>query len=128
MAIKINAVDAQRDLFAAKPDIDVEITLDDGEHHWTLHGGGVLLQSELTRYELATKDIVSMAKNSNDDQQMASRLETEMNANWDRFRSCFVANMTSDDGSAERWIDGSKYDYVTMPRVLQSILTQAGEQ
>lgn len=126
MAIKINAVEAQRQFFATKPDIQVDITLEDGEHQWTLHGGGVLLRSELSRYALMIRDIGNLNKNVENDDEASEQLLNDMDAAWERFRSCFSANMTSEDGSAERWINDSKYDYVGMPTVLSQILKEAG--
>lgn len=126
MAIKINAVEAQRQFFATKPNIQVDITLEDGEHQWTLHGGGVLLRSELSRYALQLRDLGNMAKNFDNDDEAGNQVSQDIEAAWERFRSCFLANMTSEDGSAERWINDSKYDYVTMPAILSQILEQAG--
>lgn len=125
MAIKINAVDAQRSFFAQKPDMEVDITLADGDHKWTLHGGGILLLSELNRYILQLRDLTALAQGDGND-DASKEVSAEINAAWERFLACFLANMTSDDGSAERWIKDAKYDYVTMPQILQEILKQAG--
>lgn len=125
MAIKINATNTIRELFAARPDIQVDITLEDGEHQWTLHGGGILLRSELSRYMLSVRDLGNLSKDAENDAETTRQLNSEIEASWKRFKSCFLANMTSEDGSSERWINEAHYDFVNMPTILNQVLSQA---
>ena len=124
MAIKINANQVRQQIFAKQPDVQVDITLDDGDHTWTLHGGGTMLRSELSRYLLVTRDLGNLSKNAENDEQANAEILQEMNQAWKRFESCFLANMTSDDGSSEKWIGQCQYDYVVMPAIINQILDQ----
>ena len=125
MAVNFDYKGKQAALFQAKPDVQMNIQFEDGEHVWIFKNSASFLQSELTRFLLEIQSLATEAsKVENIDQDPdAAKAFTEGLRNAEkRLQSAFNANVTSEDGSAEKWIDENINDFETIGTMLTEMI------
>lgn len=108
MAVKFNYVEQRDQLFKKKPDVEMSIEFDDGEHVWLFRNGGSFLETELQRMAVELRDLTNETKKIKDidhDQQAQQAFMDDMKSAMNRFKQAFKANVTSEDGSSDRWIE-----------------------
>lgn len=125
MAVNFDYVGKRQQLFQAKPDVQMNIKLDDGEHAWIFKNSASFLRTETTRYFL---EIQSIAQNAQDMQSMGDDEKAQQEfaegkrAATERFRSAFKASVTSEDGSSDKWIDDNINDIELLGTMLTEMI------
>lgn len=125
MAVNFDYKGKQAALFQAKPDVQMNIQFEDGEHVWIFKNGASFLQSELTRFLLEIQSLASEAskvENIDQDPEAAKAFTEGLRAAEKRLQSAFNANVTSKDGSAEKWIAGNINDFETIGTMLTEMI------
>lgn len=132
MAIKFNANKVYSDYMAKQPDTAVTVTLEDGEHNWTVRNSGAFLQSELLRFQSEMLQIQKLTADAKDasgeeQQQVLEIFSSSVN----RLVDAFKEQVKSDDGSATKWIDENRNDMqklaVVLGGLVSAIQTKAGD-
>ena len=132
MAIKFNANKVYNDYMAKQPDTAVTVTLEDGEHDWTVRNSGAFLQSELLHFQ---DDMLQIQKLTNDAEDATSEEQQQVleifNSSVNRLVDAFKEQVKSDDGSASKWIDENRNDMqklaVVLGGLVSAIQTRAGD-
>lgn len=132
MAIKFNAAKTYSDYMKKQPDTAVTVTLEDGEHEWTVRNSGAFLQSELLRFQsemLQIQKLTADAKDaSGEEQQQVLEI---FNSSVNRLVDAFKEQVKSDDGSSSKWIDENRNDMqklaVVLGGLVSAIQTRAGD-
>lgn len=125
MAVNFDYVERRQQLFQAKPDVQMNIKLDDGEHAWIFKNSASFLRTETTRYFL---EIQSIAQNAQDLQTMGNDEKAQQEfaegkrAATERFRSAFKSSVTSEDGSSDKWIDDNINDIELLGTMLTEMI------
>lgn len=125
MAVNFDYKGKQAALFQAKPDVQMNIQFEDGEHVWIFKNSASFLQSELTRFLLEIQSLASEAskvENIDQDPDAAKAFARGLRAAEKRLQSAFNANVTSEDGSAEKWIDENINDFETIGTMLTEMI------
>ena len=125
MAVNFDYKGKQAALFQAKPDVQMNIQFEDGEHVWIFKNSASFLQSELTRFLLEIQSLASEAskvENIDQDPDAAKAFTEGLRAAEKRLQSAFNANVTSKDGSAEKWIDENINDFETIGTMLTEMV------
>lgn len=125
-----NLDDRRAQLFAGKPDKDLTVTIDGTDHIWTFKGSGSFLLSELRRCGF---QIAELAKNiqaleGNVDDEVATKLLNEYNSALGRFKNAFKAQISSADGSHERWINEAIGEPDTMINLVQQMINALNKE
>lgn len=107
MAQRFDAVATQARLFKQRPDKTVTITLDDGDHTWTVKNGGGFIKKETIRLvsELQALSSTKASVDTANDEGARNEFATAAKTAIDRYRSAFNAQITSEDESASKWLD-----------------------
>lgn len=107
MAQRFDAVATQARLFKQRPDKTVTITLDDGDHTWTVKNGGAFIKKETIRLvsELQALSNTKASVDTANDEGARNEFATAAKTAIDRYRSAFNAQITSEDESASKWLD-----------------------
>lgn len=125
MAVNFDYKGKQAALFQAKPDVQMNIQFEDGKHVWIFKNSASFLQSELTRFLLEIQSLASEAskvENIDEDPEAAKAFMEGMRSAVKRLQSAFNANVTSEDGSAEKWIDENINDFETIGTMLTEMI------
>lgn len=125
MAVNFDYKGIQATLFQAKPDVQMNIKFEDGEHVWIFKNSASFLQSELTRFLLEIQSLASEAskvENIDQDPEAAKAFTEGLRAAEKRLQSAFNANVTSEDGSAEKWINDSINDFEAIGTMLTEMI------
>ena len=132
MAVNFDYKGKQAALFQAKPDVQMNIQFEDGEHVWIFKNSASFLQSELTRFLLEIQSLASEAskvENIDQDPEASKAFMEGLRAAEKRLQSAFNANVTSKDGSAEKWIGENINDFETIGTMLtEMIMAVKGQQ
>ena len=132
MAIKFNANKVYSDYMAKQPDTAVTVTLEDGEHNWTVRNSGAFLQSELLRFQSEMLQIQKLTSDAEDASGEEQQQVLEIfNSSVNRLVDAFKEQVKSDDGSASKWIDENRNDMqklaVVLGGLVSAIQTRAGD-
>ena len=125
MAVNFDYKGKQAALFQAKPDVQMNIQFEDGEHVWIFKNSASFLQSELTRFLLEVQSLASEAskvENIDQDPEAAKAFTEGLRNAEKRLQSAFNANVTSKDGSAAKWIDENINDFETIGTMLTEMI------
>ena len=123
MAVNFDYEGKRATLFQAKPDVQMNIKFEDGEHVWIFKNSASFLQSELTRFLLEVQSLATEAskiENVDQDPEAAKTFTDGLRRAERRLQSAFNANVTSEDGSAEKWIDENINDF----EIIGTMLTE----
>lgn len=125
-----NVDDRKAQLFAGKPDKDLTVTVDGEDHVWTFKNSGAFLLSELRRCGF---QIAELAKNikaleGNVEGEAAIKLLDEYNSAIGRFKNAFKAQVSSTDGSHERWINEAVNEPDTMINLVQQMINALNKE
>ena len=123
MAVNFDYEGKRATLFQAKPDVQMNIKFEDGEHVWIFKNSASFLQSELTRFLLEVQSLATEAskiENVDQDPEAAKVFTDGLRRAEKRLQSAFNANVTSEDGSAEKWIDENINDF----EIIGTMLTE----
>ena len=123
MAVNFDYEGKRATLFQAKPDVQMNIKFEDGEHVWIFKNSASFLQSELTRFLLEVQSLATEAskiENVDQDPEAAKAFTDGLRRAEKRLQSAFNANVTSEDGSAEKWIDENINDF----EIIGTMLTE----
>ena len=125
MAVNFDYKGKQAALFQAKPDVQMNIEFEDGKHVWIFKNSASFLQSELTRFLLEIQSLASEAskvENIDQDPEAAKAFTEGLRTVEKRLQSAFNANVTSEDGSAEKWINENINDFETIGTMLTEMV------
>lgn len=125
MAVNFDYVEKRQQLFQAKPDVQMNIKLDDGEHAWIFKNSASFLRTETTRYFLEIQSIAQNAQdlqNMGDDEKAQQEFAEGKRSATERFRSAFKASVTSEDGSSDKWIDDNINDIELLGAMLTEMI------
>lgn len=132
MALKFNANKVYKDYMSKQPDTAVTVTLEDGDHNWTVRNSGAFLQSELLRFQsemLQIQKLTSDAESATTEEQQ--QVLEIFNSSVNRLVDAFKEQVKSDDGSASKWIDENRNDMqklaVVLGGLVSAIQTRAGD-
>ena len=128
MAIKLDITKETEGLFKGNPDIEATITIDGEDHVWTIKKSGRFLKSEFTRYCLqiqGMKDIIDAS--AGDDDATAKVIDSFKQA-LDRFTSAFRAQVSSEDGSSDKWIEATATEQDVMISIVSKLLEAISNQ
>lgn len=119
-----NLDDRKAQLFAGKPDKDLTVTIDGIDHAWTFKNSGSFLLSELRRcgFQIAELARSIQSLQGNVDDEAATKLLGEYNSAIGRFKSAFKAQVSSANGSHERWINEAVNEPDTMINLVQQMI------
>lgn len=123
MAVNFDYEGKRATLFQAKPDVQMNIRFEDGEHVWIFKNSASFLQSELTRFLLEVQSLATEAskiENVDQDPEAAKAFTDGLRRAERRLQSAFNANVTSEDGSAKKWIDENINDF----EIIGTMLTE----
>ena len=124
MAVKFNADKVYNDYMSKQPDTAVTVTLEDGEHNWTVRNSGAFLQSELLRFQ---REMLQIEKLTDDAKDASSEEQQQVleifNSSVNRLVDAFNEQVKSDDGSARKWIEENRNDMQKLAVVLSGLVT-----
>ena len=124
MAVKFNADKVYSDYMSKQPDTAVTVTLEDGEHNWTVRNSGAFLQSELLRFQ---REMLQIEKLTDDAKDASSEEQQQVleifNSSVNRLVDAFNEQVKSDDGSARKWIEENRNDMQKLAVVLSGLVT-----
>lgn len=123
MAIKFNE-QAQADIIfgKAKPVAVDFVTLDGKTHRWVFTGGGQFLLTEYQRYALELVPFSDDLQKAGDDAESISKVIKELRPAMKRFTRAWKANVKSDDGSSDEWIDQNLSNFTYSTAVLTNLM------
>lgn len=117
MAITYDITKTTNQLFKEQPDTTVDVKIDGVKHAWKFHNSGAFLANELARWgsELKAVGDVNTDAMTKDEQMQVMQQFNKAN---DRLASAFRAQVTSKDGSSDRWID----ETISNPNIVANVL------
>lgn len=117
MAITFDITKRTNQLFKEQPDTTVNVKIDGVKHVWKIHNSGVFLTNELTRWASELQSFGDVNGDAMTDDERAQFMRQFNKAN-DRLVSAFRAQVSSEDGSSDRWID----DNISDPNIVATIV------
>lgn len=123
MAIRFSEQAQVDSLFGkAEPKAVDFITLDGKSHRWEFTGGGKFLLSEYQRYALELLPFSDDLQKAGNDTESLSAAVKELRPAMARFARAWKANVKSDDGSSDEWIDQNLANFTYSTAVLTNLM------
>lgn len=124
----INLNEIRAKVYAARPDINVNMELGDGAPvQWTIKNGGRVLAFEMTRFGEELKHLSDVKTDG--DEEASQRVADKLASIMTRFRAAFLSSVVceSNPESPAKFFDDNSSDLELLVAVIGQIINAAAE-
>lgn len=128
MAIKLDITKETEALFKGNPDVEVVVAIDGADHTWVVKNSGKFLKSEFTRYCMQIRGMEDIVKAAENDPDSSKKVEESFRQAMNRFENAFKAQVHSDDGSSDTWIEEMSTQQDVLIAIVSKLIDAVGNE